>query len=785
MRKIATTGLLVALLALLTVSSAGAQQALPQPREGEGAFASIGGGYSTASFSGWLSYAITNSLDTEIRSVVLTAAFGIDPIVITPEERAQLTADAQVRADQLQAVCQSLITGGQTCVTVLAPIFIQADAQDPLALDYFAGSVDAVFMLGGDNTLGMQVLANTPVETKLAELQTGGTLMASTSAGSAMGSKTMISGYVAGNGPENGLENNTINIWNDFSEGSFNRGLNYGVDNAVVEQFMFQQTRLARLLNVLAQPDVTPKIGIGVDGLTGVFIKDRTTVSETFGDYTTTILDAETFGSASGAQFINNILSIHDVLVHILAPGTSAYDLTTKQVSLNAVPVVVPAYEPRSFDTLKLPEGAGALILAGNLEANLVANPVLTRFVELSGGVSANILIVADGYTDDVAAQAAADAYAAAMGVTNTIIVVDNPAVPAVGEFSGVLLIGQDKSLIIPDSVATVIGNRWQDGTPVLADNAMSAILGKWYTNHAPTDIGGPNEEADVQESMLVGGTAIAVGLGWVDASFEPTMLLDKRLGRWFSLAYNNPETLAIGLTDDTALELNPNRTKVIGANGIMLLDTRRATLALGTNNAFVIANALLDTYAPGETLPVNLLLNGGFDGEELEGKLPIDWKAKDITQDKVKTDKPDKDISVDGVKAFLFKGTAGESSRLSQKVVGTGLIAGDNLEFSSYVWTKNAAEDFILQLKVKYVDTAIPTSKVTLAVLPGSVAYTLYDETVALTGIPAKLKIQIRYRNPLATGKVYVDTVKLLVNPTADAAPAVSPIPLPIIPLP
>ncbi|HEX2620221.1 MAG TPA: hypothetical protein VHL11_08745, partial [Phototrophicaceae bacterium] len=161
MKRLTATILLFGLMALLTVSSASAQQALPQPRA-EGAFASIGGGYGNSSIAGWVSYLIANTVDTEIHSVVLTAAFGIDPIVITPEERAQLTADAQLKADQIQTICQGLITGGQTCLTTLAPIFIQSDAQDPASLDYFDGSIDAVFMLGGDNTLGMQVLANTP-----------------------------------------------------------------------------------------------------------------------------------------------------------------------------------------------------------------------------------------------------------------------------------------------------------------------------------------------------------------------------------------------------------------------------------------------------------------------------------------------------------------------------------------------------------------------------------------------------------------------------------------------
>ncbi|HEX2621050.1 MAG TPA: hypothetical protein VHL11_12905, partial [Phototrophicaceae bacterium] len=526
----------------------------------------------------------------------------------------------------------------------------------------------------------------------------------------------------------------------------FHRGLLFGVDNAVVEQFFFQQTRFARLLNVLAQPSVTPKIGIGVDGLAGSFITDRTTVGGSFGTYTTSIFDAESFGSAANAQFVNNILSIHDVVFHVLAPGTSTYDLTTRQVTLNAVPVEIPVYEPRSFDMLKLPDNAGGLILAGNLEANLAGNPVLTEFVQLSGGASANILIVADGYADDPTAQAAADAYAAALGVSNTIVIVGPSPVPAVGDFTGILLIGRDKTLITPASVATVLGTRWQDGTPVLADNAMATILGTWYANNKPTDIGGPNEALDTQGSMVIGNTVIGAGLGWIDASFESTVLVDQRPGRWISLAYNHPETLEVALLDDTALELTPQRTRVLGTDGVMLFDARRATLALGTNNAFVIANALVDTYATGETLPVNLLLNGGFDGDVDANKLPLDWKAKGMSRkDKVKVDKPDDDLSVDGSKAFVFKGEVAENSKLVQKLPVTGLVAGDTLQLSGYFRGKNVADGLTIQVKVKYVDSSVTASKITVTVAPGTFDYTYLSSSTTTAGVPLLLKTRVR----------------------------------------
>jgi cyanophycinase len=730
----------------------------------EGDFAPIGAGY-TDTFNGWLNELIATSPDAEIRVVVVASAFSYDPFVITPEEREELTTEAQGRVDEIQAACNLLITAEQTCVLVLAPIFIRDDALASTALDYFAGSVDGIFFLGGDQAIAMQILASTPVETIMEQKHDAGALIAGTSAGNAVQSKTMIAGYIGDFGPESGLQEGTIDIWNTSEK----RGLSFGLDNLVLDQHFFQRTRLPRLLNVLSQPGI-PRIGIGVDAYTGVFVRDRSVVGETFGLYTAAVVDAQSYASADNAEFVGGILSIHDVLTHLLAPGAYTYDLTTRQHSL----APLPRQEPRSFDTLRTPAGAGTLLLGGNLEYTLAGSPILARLVELSGGAGANILIVADGYATEVEAQSAAAAYATALGVASTTVVITGAPTPAEGSFTGILLIGKDKSLVNPAEVATVIGTRWQTGTPLLADNAMAAVLGAWYTNHPPTDIEGPNEELDVQGAFIAGNTIVAQGLGWISASFEPTLLWDKRLGRWFSLGYAYPETLVIGLTDDTALELDGTGARVLGVNGVLVLDMRRSTLALGTNNGYVIANALVDTYAPGEALPVNLLINGGFEQVTVDTSLPEFWQGKGLSeQDVVKTDKTDKIISREGSRAFKFQGSASKNSWLVQKLAGDDLEAGETLTLSAYLRGKNLVEGAGIKLKVKYTDTALPADKVASDALVGSFEYTALDASLALAGAPAQIKVQVGYKSAAATGKAYFDFVTLMASSTL-------PLPLP-----
>ena len=63
-----------------------------------------------------------------------------------------------------------------------------------------------------------------------------------------------------------------------------------------------------------------------------------------------------------------------------------------------------------------------------------------------------------------------------------------------------------------------------------------------------------------------------------------------------------NPIELAVGLTQNSALEITRNGARTIGDNALVALDLRNAALDLGTNDGFVIANGLLDVFAPGET---------------------------------------------------------------------------------------------------------------------------------------------------------------------------------------
>ncbi|NJR12860.1 cyanophycinase, partial [bacterium] len=208
------------------------------------------------------------------------------------------------------------------------------------------------------------------------------------------------------------------------------------------------------------------------------------------------------------------------------------------------------------------------------------------------------------GYDDAAAAAAAAEPYQTALGITGDVLVADS-AMALPDAVDGIVVIGGNQALIDTAALAG-IADAWRAGTPLLMDGAAAATAGAFYAAVAPTPYDSDDDlliEEYTQGAFLQGKVEIKDGLGLVNAIVEPRVMDDNRWGRVLAVAYNHPDLLAVALADDTALELTAEGVTVHGNNGVFVFDLRNATLELGTNEGFVIANALLDVFAAGETL--------------------------------------------------------------------------------------------------------------------------------------------------------------------------------------
>jgi cyanophycinase len=582
---------LAILLVLLAVAPAQAQSA-------PDLLIPAGGGYGDV-YDGIVQAMFERETDGAVTITVLPSAYATDAFEITDEERAQNIEDAEVRRSQIEEACLESAPEGVACVATTAPIFVRADAEDPANLAWFGEDVDGVFILGGDQAIAMQVLAGTPVEDALAELYGRRIVIAGTSAGAAVLSQSMIAGYSGDDfDSTNALNQGSVLLW----QGEDERGLNFGVQGALLDQHFFQRGRPGRLLEAISRPDA-PHVGVGVDAYTALRVEGGTVFTDVFGLYTAAVLDAETLGAAAGAQYVGeqNTLRLRNVLVHLLAPGGSSYDLATRTHSLAAT--LTPgdaAVSGRTFDGLVLPEGAGPLILAGRTTTPGQGDSY-AAFVAATEASAGPLLVVAAAWPNDIAARRAADKVAAALAISGSTVR-DSEALSLDEPYAGIVVLGYDQAAIDPARLSAA-AEAWRQGAPLLLERAAAAIAGAAYSQH-----GSPvwEDEVDTQQSMLAGSTTIADGLNLLPVTVEVRVLETNRWGRLFSLAYSHPDQPALAIGEDTALLLDDAGATVLGEGAIIALDLRGATLALGSNDGFAIANGLLDVFTPSDAVAPN-----------------------------------------------------------------------------------------------------------------------------------------------------------------------------------
>jgi len=563
-------------------------------QDAAGSLAPVGGGYADV-YPGIVATYLAHARTNAVNIVVIPTTYSTNATSITAAERETNLRDAERRRFELEEACKRAAPTDVRCTVTIAPIFTRRDAADPEVVQLFSNNVTGVFFLGGDQAVAMAALANTPAEAAIAALYARGGVIAGTSAGGALQSRVMIADYSPNVAAGNALTRNAAELWNREDQ----RGLSVGVTGAVLDQHFFQRGRLGRLLSTILRPDAPP-IGIGVDAYTGVRIEAGHVLTGVFGLYTVAILDAATYRATETVAYQGESawISARNVLVHLLAPGDFAYDVATRTPSL-APPPPAPA---RTLDALTLPTGAGPLFLTGGLAAD---SAVWSRFVASTAGSDDPLLIVAAGFANTRPAQRAADKLGRQLGGDYVVKVVDgkqNTPLTLADAYRGIVVLARDQGLLQPARLAA-IANAWRAGTPLLLDGAAAALAGAEFAAHGPTPEDAEAAEIATQRAFLAGRTVITPALGLLDITVEPRVLADNRWGRLFSLGYHHPDRAAFGIADNAALVVTADGASVAGDNVVVSLDLSSATLALGENQAFVIANGLLDVFAPGDAL--------------------------------------------------------------------------------------------------------------------------------------------------------------------------------------
>ena len=569
----------------------------------------IGSGYSTATLRLFARQAAQHDTDGTIEILVIPITFATNAFSISNGERQQNLTLADNRRALVQSACNAVKLPNQTCHAVLAPVLVRDDAYLPENLALFPGELDGMYILGGDQTIAMQVVANTPFEQRMASAFAAGAVVSGNSAGAAVESINMIGGYTGNNGPENGFQKGSVDLWLPNGPNDVTRGLSFGMTTAVLDQHEYQRGRIARLISTSF---TTGLLGIGADADTGMVITNEDTLSDVTGATSVIVIDQQTYNATGDFRGPTSSLAIHGVTTHLIPPGEFGYDLVQRRPLVDGHPLPAPALAGRSFGALHLPSNSyGSLILAGDLRSDL-SGSVMQRFIALSGGNNARLVVLTLGYARSTDAQADAKAFAAALQpqVTNPVqwFVVDSKNQTAVqnaiANANGILVSSPDQSRVMNAfaGISTSLRNAWAGGKVLLADNAAAAALGeKMSVDPTPTS---SSLEGDSMEDFLSTGVTIEPGLNWIPGiAVEPRMVMDRHWGRAYNHLHRNHSLLGLGVDVNTAIEFTATGAKIWGKNTVVVFDGRYGSYALGTNDALSARYVLLDTYVEGDAI--------------------------------------------------------------------------------------------------------------------------------------------------------------------------------------
>ena len=173
----------------------------------------IGSDYRSDTLQRFARAAIQHDTNSVVDILVIPITFATDAFNISNGERQQNLTLADTRRGQIETACNAVKLSNQTCRVVLAPVLVRSDAYSQSNLDLFVPDMDGMYVLGGDQTIAMQVVANTPFEARMADAFNAGAAIGGNSAGAAVESLHMIGGYTGNNGPENGFQQGSVDLW--------------------------------------------------------------------------------------------------------------------------------------------------------------------------------------------------------------------------------------------------------------------------------------------------------------------------------------------------------------------------------------------------------------------------------------------------------------------------------------------------------------------------------------------------------------------------------------------
>jgi cyanophycinase-like exopeptidase len=538
-----------------------------------------------------------------VHILVLPITYSLSADGTTKSERKKNLSFADNRRGQVEAACVA-VANGVPCDVDLVPVLVRSDAVAFDPAPWFDADLDGMYVLGGDQTVAMNVVHDTPLEAAMTAAYEAGAVLGGNSAGAAVQSRDMINGYTGSNGPVESLRQGAVELCRDSGPTTCEGGLAFGFPDLITDQHVFERGRMGRSLNVsvLAGEPV-----LGVDAATGAVVTGYADLRSVTGDTAAYVIDPVSLGGGGTWAGPNATLRAHDVAVHVIPPGDFGFDLDAWEPVVGGTPIAAPSVVGRTYPGFAS-AGTGPLLLSGGGLAADPAGPVGAAFVQAAGGAGAHVVVLAAGYARNTDAMKDAKAIAAGLGpsVASTAWFVldgrasDAEVVAVLDDATGVVLVGRDRSIVggvlagRPAVVAAVVA-AWEDGAALLGEDAGAAVLGGTYVAEPVKD----DVEAGAMEDAT--GVDTATGLGLVALDIVPRLLPDLHWPQLLQLASRTTATPAAGIDVGTALVVDGASGTVVGGSAVVVIDSSRASWGAGANGAPSLRWLILDSFVDGD----------------------------------------------------------------------------------------------------------------------------------------------------------------------------------------
>ena len=155
-------------LALLTTALLGASagSAAADPTK---TLVPIGSDYQPDTLELFANEASERSTDDQVHILVLPITYSLSADSTTKSERKKNITFAGNRRSQIDAACNAVKEPAQTCLTELVPVLVRSDAVAFDPAPYFTADLDGMYVLGGDQTVAMNTVHDTPLETAMTD----------------------------------------------------------------------------------------------------------------------------------------------------------------------------------------------------------------------------------------------------------------------------------------------------------------------------------------------------------------------------------------------------------------------------------------------------------------------------------------------------------------------------------------------------------------------------------------------------------------------------------------